>query len=185
MGAPGLCPSDDQRATQENLQKIIQFQKYQIEEKKVKQMTLKNMHFLWQVKQQSMGSWSLINVYTTCASVEDRSGEKARRGATWSCPRGLCSYSSFNRETASKTEQAAETTPGQHQRPTGTKTERTVSCLRRAEYIFSVYSGRWQTIKSICVLTCVIFRNPVIERGHIDDSFFSKFNTCSRWWRMH
>lgn len=46
MGAPGLCPSDDQRATQENLQKIIQFQKYQIEEKKVKQMTLKNMHFL-------------------------------------------------------------------------------------------------------------------------------------------
>lgn len=46
MGAPGLCPSDDKSATQEDLQQIIQFQKYQIEEKKVKQMTLKNMLFV-------------------------------------------------------------------------------------------------------------------------------------------
>ncbi|XP_078114011.1 RIB43A-like with coiled-coils protein 2 isoform X2 [Sander vitreus] len=34
VGVPGLCPSSDRRAPPESLQQIIQFQKYQIEEKK-------------------------------------------------------------------------------------------------------------------------------------------------------
>lgn len=43
VGVLGLCPSSDRRAPPESLQQVIQFQKYQIEEKKVKQeqMTLK------------------------------------------------------------------------------------------------------------------------------------------------
>ncbi|XP_074487981.1 RIB43A-like with coiled-coils protein 2 isoform X2 [Sebastes fasciatus] len=34
VGGPGICPSSDRRAPPESLQEIIQFQKYQIEEKK-------------------------------------------------------------------------------------------------------------------------------------------------------
>ncbi|XP_067445194.1 RIB43A-like with coiled-coils protein 2 [Thunnus thynnus] len=34
VGVPGLCPSSDKRAPPESLQQIIQFQKYQIEEKR-------------------------------------------------------------------------------------------------------------------------------------------------------
>lgn len=37
VGVPGLCSSSDIRAPPESLQEIVQFQKYQIEEKKVKQ----------------------------------------------------------------------------------------------------------------------------------------------------
>jgi len=33
---PGLCPSSDKRAPPESLQQVIQFQKNQIEERKVK-----------------------------------------------------------------------------------------------------------------------------------------------------
>uniref|UniRef100_A0A3Q3RBK9 RIB43A domain with coiled-coils 2 n=1 Tax=Monopterus albus TaxID=43700 RepID=A0A3Q3RBK9_MONAL len=43
VGVPGLCPSNDRKVRPESLQQVIQFQKHQIEEKKVKQeqMTLK------------------------------------------------------------------------------------------------------------------------------------------------
>uniref|UniRef100_A0A3Q3X815 RIB43A domain with coiled-coils 2 n=1 Tax=Mola mola TaxID=94237 RepID=A0A3Q3X815_MOLML len=37
VGFPGLCPGSDRRAPPESLQQVIQFQKYQIEEKRVKQ----------------------------------------------------------------------------------------------------------------------------------------------------
>lgn len=36
VGVPGLCPSSDRKTPPESLQQIIQFQKYQIEERKVK-----------------------------------------------------------------------------------------------------------------------------------------------------
>ena len=43
VGVAGLCHSSDRRAPPESLQQVIRFQKYQMEEKKVKQeqMTLK------------------------------------------------------------------------------------------------------------------------------------------------
>lgn len=36
VAVPGLCPSSDRRTPPESLQQVVQFQKYQIEEKKVK-----------------------------------------------------------------------------------------------------------------------------------------------------
>lgn len=41
VGVPGLCPSKDRKAPPESLQQVIQFQKTQVEEKKVKLFTFK------------------------------------------------------------------------------------------------------------------------------------------------
>lgn len=73
-----------------------------------------------------------VRLSVICASVEDGIGEKARRGATRSCPLGLGSNSSVIREAAGEAEQAAETTPGQHQRQTGRGTK-TVSHIKKTQ----------------------------------------------------
>lgn len=134
VGVPGLSPSSDRRAPPESLQQIIQFQKHQAEEKKVKreQMALETHRCFFNNLKRDPGEaarWTCVCVM--CASVEDGIREKARRGATWSCPSGLGSYSSVNREAAGQTEQAAETTHGQHQRQTSPDTERTVSIVSK------------------------------------------------------
>lgn len=69
-------------------------------------------------------------------SVEDGIREKARRAATRSHPLGLGSHSSVNGEAAGKTEQAAETTPGQHQRQTSRNTQTTVSNIKNEIFSF-------------------------------------------------
>ena len=65
VGAPGLCPSSDSRAPAESLPQIIQFQKHQIEEKKVKrgQMTTTPHHM--SVLCEAVPSWrvSLLSVH--------------------------------------------------------------------------------------------------------------------------
>ncbi|KAM8752214.1 RIB43A-like with coiled-coils protein 2 [Acanthopagrus schlegelii] len=112
MGAPGLCPSDDQRATQENLQQIIQFQKYQIEEKKRIKVEKKQEEELHdRVRVDSARTALLIE------RQQARLNKQLRRH-----------LDSTNVQLAQKQKEP----------------------------------------------------NPVIERGHIDDSFFSKFNTSSR-----
>ncbi|XP_073327327.1 RIB43A-like with coiled-coils protein 2 [Pagrus major] len=112
MGAPGLCPSGDKRATQENLQQIIQFQKYQIEEKKKMEVDKKQ-------KEEQLDRFRVDSART--ALLIER--QQAR----------------LNKQ------------------------------LRRHLDSTNVQLAQIQKDQK-----------PDIERGHIDNSFFSKFNTCSR-----
>ncbi len=129
---PGLCPGSDGRAPPESVQQIIQFQTYQMEERKVKreQMTLETHALLDHLKS---SPWETVSV---CASAEDGVREKAGGGAARSCPLGLGSSSSVDREAAGEAEQAAEATPGQHQRQTGRNTQTTVSNIKKTDFFF-------------------------------------------------
>ena len=109
---------------------------------------------------------------SVCARPEEGSRNKAGRRTTRPRPPGLCSFSSADGEAAGQAEQAAEARFGPHQRHTGQATARTVSNLF--------------TLTQVCEVSlhdspiCIISRRPVIERGCVDDSFYSQFNTCSR-----
>ncbi|XP_045892573.1 RIB43A-like with coiled-coils protein 2 [Micropterus dolomieu] len=112
VGVPGLCPSSDMRAPPESQQQIIQFQKYQIEEKKKMELEKKQ-------EEQQHNRIRLDSART--ALLMER--QQAR----------------LNKQ------------------------------LRR--HLDSTNVKLAETHKQ---------QKPDIERGCIDDSFFSKFNTCSR-----
>ena len=128
-GVPGLCPGSDLRGPTETLEQVLQFQRNQIEEKKVKlhQMTQsKNTQMLFLIIYLEKPVRTCL-MSVLCSSVEDWIREQARGGATRSCSPGLCSLSSAIREEAGETEQADESTRGEHQPPTGRTTQTTVS----------------------------------------------------------
>uniref|UniRef100_A0A4W6C0Z5 RIB43A domain with coiled-coils 2 n=1 Tax=Lates calcarifer TaxID=8187 RepID=A0A4W6C0Z5_LATCA len=112
VGVPGLCPSSDRRAPLESTQQLIQFQKYQIEEKKRIELEKKQEE-----------------------ELHDRVRLESARAALL-----------IERQHAKLNKQ-----------------------LRR--HLDSTNVQLAQTHKQ---------QKPDIERGCIDDSFFSKFNTCSR-----
>ncbi|XP_076589998.1 RIB43A-like with coiled-coils protein 2 [Chaetodon auriga] len=109
---PGLCPRSDRRAPPESLQQIIQFQKYQIEEKKRMELEKKQ-------EEEQDGRVRMASART--ALLIER--QQAR----------------LNKQ------------------------------LRR--HLDSINIQLAQTHKQ---------QKPDIERGCIDDSFFSKFNSCGR-----
>ncbi|XP_026167273.1 RIB43A-like with coiled-coils protein 2 [Mastacembelus armatus] len=112
MGVPGLCPSNDRRVPPESLQQIVQFQKYQIEEKR--RMELE--------KQQEKEQHDRIRLDSArTALLIERQQAK------------------LNKE------------------------------LRR--HLDSTNMKLAEAHKQ---------QKPDIERGYIDNSFFSKFNSCSR-----
>uniref|UniRef100_A0A3Q0RWG4 RIB43A domain with coiled-coils 2 n=1 Tax=Amphilophus citrinellus TaxID=61819 RepID=A0A3Q0RWG4_AMPCI len=104
VAVPGLGPSSDRKAPPESLQQIVQFQKYQIEEKRVKQF--------WHDRVR-------LNSTRTALLIERQQARLNRQ---------------LRRDLDSANVQLAET----HK------------------------------------------QKPELKRGSIDDSFFSKFNTCSR-----
>ncbi|KAK5867780.1 hypothetical protein PBY51_012243 [Eleginops maclovinus] len=109
---PGLCPSSDRKAPLENLQQIIQFQKYQIEEKKRVELEKKR---------------------------DEEQRDRVRLDSA-----------------------------------------RTALLLERQQARLD--KQRRQRVDSANVMLAQTHKQqePDIERGSIDDSFFSKFNTCSR-----
>ncbi|XP_040894772.1 RIB43A-like with coiled-coils protein 2 [Toxotes jaculatrix] len=112
VGVPGLCPSSDRRAPPESLQQVIQFQKYQIEEKKRIELEKK--------REEELHELVRLNSARTALLLERQQAKLNKQ---------------LRRQLDSTNIKLAET----HKQ-----------------------------------------RNLDIERGHIDDSFFSKFNTCSR-----
>lgn len=87
---------------------------------------------------------------SVCASAEDGVREKAGRGATRSRPLGLGSCGSVNREAAGEAEQAAETTPGRHQRQTGRNTQTTVSNIKKTEFFTQFYTHSHSVLLNWC-----------------------------------
>ncbi|XP_039471726.1 RIB43A-like with coiled-coils protein 2 [Oreochromis aureus] len=109
---PGLSPSSDRRTPPESLQQIIQIQKYQIEEKRRKELEKK--------QEEEWHDRVRLNSARTTLLIERQQARMNRQ---------------LRRDLDSANAQLAETHKQQ---------------------------------------------KPDIKRGRIDDSFFSKFNTCSR-----
>ncbi|XP_044049381.1 RIB43A-like with coiled-coils protein 2 [Siniperca chuatsi] len=109
---PGLCPSTDRRAPPESLQEIIQFQKYQIEEKKRMELEKKQ---------------------------EEEQHDRIRLDSA-----------------------------------------RTALLIERQQARLNKQLRRHLDSTNIKLAETHKQQKPDIERGCIDDSFFSKFNTCSR-----
>ncbi|XP_031725587.1 RIB43A-like with coiled-coils protein 2 [Anarrhichthys ocellatus] len=112
VGVPGSCPSSDRRAPRESLQQIIQFQKYQIEEKKR-------------------------------ADLEKKQDEE------------------------------------QHDR-VRLDSARTALFMERQQAKLNKQLRRQVDSTNVKLAETHKQQKPDIKRGSIDDSFFSKFNTCSR-----
>ncbi|XP_054475952.1 RIB43A-like with coiled-coils protein 2 [Anoplopoma fimbria] len=112
LGVPGLCPSSDRRVPPESLQQLIQFQKYQIEEKKR-------------------------------AELEKKQEEE------------------------------------QHDR-VRLVSGRTALLIERQQAKLNKQLRRQLDNTNVKLAEIHKQQKPDIERGSIDDSFFSKFNTCSR-----
>lgn len=122
--------SSDRRTSGESLQQVIQFQKHQIEEKKVKTGG-KDNHV------GAMLSSYLLECFFIYAFAEKRIRKEERRGAARSCPLGFGSYGSADGEAAGQTEQTAETSPRQHQHQTCCIAE-TVSIISKTHDFHSV-----------------------------------------------
>ncbi|XP_031141372.2 RIB43A-like with coiled-coils protein 2 [Sander lucioperca] len=112
VGVPGLCPSSDRRAPPESLQHIIQFQKYQIEEKKRVEQERKR---------------------------EEEQNDRVRLDSA-----------------------------------------RTALLIERQQARLNKQLRRHLDSTNVKLAEIHKQQKPDIERGCIDDSFFSKFNTCSR-----
>ncbi|XP_068580271.1 RIB43A-like with coiled-coils protein 2 [Cebidichthys violaceus] len=112
MGVPGSCPSSDRRAPQESLQQIIQFQKYQIEEKKRAELQKKQ---------------------------DEEQHDRVRLDSA-----------------------------------------RTALFMERQQAKLNKQLRRQVDSTNVKLAEMHKQQKPDIKRGSIDDSFFSKFNTCSR-----
>lgn len=163
VGVPGL--RRERRASPERLQQLAHFQKRQMEEKQVK----------WRLELFDTDGFqgTVLSQYVgLCTSAEEGSGAQARRGRTQPPASGLSSDSSADGEAAGQAEQAAEEPVGPHQPQTGPGTA-TVSSLFTPKQHWGFTSWFW---------ICIVSRRPALERGCVEDSFYSQFNTCSRWW---
>ncbi|KAG8012452.1 RIB43A-like with coiled-coils protein 2 [Nibea albiflora] len=112
VGVPGLCPSSDRRAPPESLQEIVQFQKYQIEEKKRMESEKKK---------------------------EEQQYDRIRVDSA-----------------------------------------RTALLIERQQARLNKQLRRNLDNTNITLAQTHKEQKPDIERGGIDNNFFSKFNTCSR-----